>query len=102
MSFKGFAIMTVTAALLGGVSPVLADSGAWTPAGAAAAHDSGPQMRADAWTPAGAAPVAVASTGSTEVAGWVPAGVAPGAAATDVAMQDAAHPTPRRVADLAP
>lgn len=102
MGFKGFVIMTATAALLGGASPVLADSlDSWTPAGAAAAApDTGSQMTADAWTPAGAAPVA--STGSTEVAGWVPAGAAPGAAATDVAMQDAADPMPRRVADLAP
>jgi hypothetical protein len=102
MGFKQWMIIAAGAAVLGNLSPALADSGAWTPAGAAAAPASASQMTADAWTPAGAAPVAVASTGSTEVAGWVPAGAAPGAAATDVAMQDTPDPMPRRVADLAP
>jgi hypothetical protein len=78
------------------------DSAGWTPAGAAAnAGSSGSQMVAESWVPAGAAPVAGVSAGSTVVAGWVPAGAAPGAA-TDVAMQDAPDPMPRRVADLAP
>jgi hypothetical protein len=105
MRFKRFAIFTAAACLLGGSSPVLADSldsAGWTPAGAAAnAGSSGAQVMAESWVPAGAAPVAVASAGSTEVAGWVPAGVAP-TTATDVAMQDASDSMPRRVADLAP
>jgi hypothetical protein len=105
MRFKGFAIFTTAACLLGGSSPVLADSldsTGWTPAGVAAeSGNGGSQMVAESWVPAGAAPVAVASVGSTEVAGWVPAGAAPGTA-TDVAMQDAPDPMPRRVADLAP
>lgn len=103
MRFKGFAIFTTAACLLGGSSPVLADSldsAGWTPAGVnSGSSDS--RMVAESWVPAGAAPVAVASAGSTVVAGWVPAGAAP-ATATEVAMQDAPDPMPRRVADLAP
>ena len=105
MRFKGFAIFTTAACLLGGSSPVLADSldsNGWTPAGAAADPGSSEsQMVAERWVPAGAAPVAVASARATEVADGVPAGAAPGMATT-VALQNTPDPVPRRATDLAP
>src|ERR1043166_6179462 len=99
MRFKGFAIFTTAACLLGGSSPVLADSldsNGWTPAGAAAGPgSSGCERVAERWVPAGAAPVAVASARATEVADGVPAGAAPGMATTE-ALQNTPRSEERR------